>query len=86
MKSVKRKEAHLDSLHAGVLGNVLILVEAILGRLPFPQADAELDKEDHDGLERGDGRVTGALRGDMVVQQLEGTEILVDGHEFLGAL
>ena len=85
-KQKERKGAHLDGLHAGVLGNVLILIQAILGRLPFPQADAELDKEDHDGLKRGNGRVAGALGGDMVVQKLESTEVFLDGHEFLGAL
>jgi hypothetical protein len=77
---------HLNSLNAGVLGDVLVLVQAILGGLSLSQAHAKLDKEDHDRLERGDGRVAGPLGGDMVMKKLESTKVLVDGDEFLSTL
>jgi hypothetical protein len=77
---------HLNSLNTGVLGDVLVLIQAILGGLSLSQAHAKLDEEDHDRLQRGDGRVAGPLRGDMFVKQLESAEVLVDGDEFLSTL
>jgi hypothetical protein len=76
--------SHLNSSHVGVLGCVLILVQTVLGEFALSQIDAEFDKEDHDGLEGGDGAVAGALRGDMFVQELEGSLLLLDSDEFLG--
>jgi len=78
--------AYLNRLNAGILGDVLVLVETILGSLALPQAYAKLDEKDHDRLQGGDRGVTGPLRGDMVVEELERTEILVYGHQFLCAL
>lgn len=79
------ERAYLDGAHVGVLGGVLVLVQAVLCEFAFSEIDAELDKEDHDGLERGDGAVAGALGGDMFVEQREGSLLLLDSNEFLGA-
>jgi hypothetical protein len=76
---------YLNSANVGVLGRVLVLVQAVLCELAFAEIDAELDEEDHDGLEGGDGAVAGPLRGDMFVEELEGSLLLLDSDEFLGA-
>jgi hypothetical protein len=75
---------YLDGANVCVLSGVLVLVETVLGQFALAEVDTELDKEDHDGLERGDGAVAGALRGDMFVEQLESSLLLVDSDEFLG--
>lgn len=75
---------YLDGADVCVLRSVLVLVEAVLGELALSQIDAELDKEDHDGLERGDGAVAGALGGDMLVEELQGGLLLLDSDELLG--
>lgn len=80
------KTTHLDRLNTGVLGDVLVLVETILRGLSLAQANTKLDEKDHDRLQGGDRRVARALGGDMVVEKLEGAEVLVDGDEFLSAL
>jgi len=78
--------SHLDGAHVCVLGRVLVLVQAILCELALAQIHTEFDKENHDRLERGDGAVTGPLRGDMFVEQLEGSLLLLDSDEFLCSL
>lgn len=78
-------EDELNCAHVGVLGCVLVLVEAVLGELAFAEIDAQLDEEDHDGLEGGDGAVAGSLGGDMFVEELQGGLLLFDSDEFLGA-
>ena len=78
--------AYLNRLNAGILGDVLVLVETILSSLALPQTYAKFDEKDHDRFQGGDRGVTGPLRGDMVVEELERTEILVYGHQFLCAL
>jgi hypothetical protein len=77
--------SYLDGADIGVLRRVFVLVQAVLGELALAQVDAQLDEEDHDGLERGDGAVAGALRGDMFVEQREGSLLLLDADELLGA-
>jgi hypothetical protein len=78
--------AYLNRLNASILCDVLVLVETILGSLALPQAYAKLDEKDHDRLQGGDRGVAGPLRGNMVVKELERTEILVYSHQFLCAL
>jgi hypothetical protein len=78
--------SHLNSSHVGVLGRVLVLVQAILGEFALSQINAEFDEEDHHRLERGDGAVAGALGGDMFVEELEGSLLLLDSDKFLGTL
>jgi hypothetical protein len=77
--------SYLNGADIGVLGSVLVLVQAVLCELAFAQIDAEFDEEDHDGLEGGNGAVSGALGGDMFVEELEGSLLLLDSDEFLGA-
>jgi hypothetical protein len=77
--------SYLDRADVGVLGGVLVLVQAILCELALAEVDAELDEEDHDGLQRDDRAVAGALRGDMLVEELQGGLLLLDSDEFLGA-
>jgi hypothetical protein len=67
------------------LRSVLVLVEAVLGELALSQINAQLDEQDHHRLERGDGAVAGALGGDMLVEELQGSLLLLDADEFLGA-
>lgn len=61
--------AYLDSAHVCVLSSVLVLIQPILREFALPQVDAELNKEEHDGLQRRDGAVAGAFRRDMFVQE-----------------
>lgn len=50
------------------------------------QVDAELEEEYHHRLERGDGTVTGALGGDMFVQDGKSRLGLTHGDELLCSL
>jgi hypothetical protein len=77
--------SYLNGSHIGVLRRVLVLVQAILCELALAEIDTEFDEEDHDRLEGGNGAVAGALRGDMFVEELEGSLLLLDSDEFLGA-
>jgi hypothetical protein len=76
---------YLNGSHIGVLGRVLVLVQAVLCEFALAEVDAELDEQYHHRLERDDGAVAGPLRSDMLVQQLEGRLLLIDSDEFLGA-
>lgn len=78
--------AHLNGCNICVLRRVLVVVEAILGHLSLSQIDTELNEEQHDGLQGGDGAVSGALRGDMLVKDGQGGLLLPDSDEFLGSL
>ena len=77
---------YLDGAHVCVLGGVLVLVQAILCEFALAEIDTQFDKQDHHRLERGDGAVAGALGGDMFVEELEGSLLLLDSDEFLGTL
>lgn len=59
--------SYLDCCDVCVLRRVLVVVQTILGSLSLSQVDTKLDEEHHDGLERGNGAVAGALRRDMFV-------------------
>jgi hypothetical protein len=43
-----------DALHAGVLGDVLVLHETLLCGAALAHVDAELDEAVHNGLEGGE--------------------------------
>ena len=77
---------NLDSADIGVLGDVLVLVKTILGGLALAKVDGQLNEQEHHRLERGDGAATGALGGDMFVEDSQGGGSLTDGNEFLGPL
>ena len=79
-------EDQLDGGDVGVLGDVLVLVEGVLGKLALLLLDGELDEEEHHGLQGGDGDIAGALRGDVLVEQGQGGGGLVDPDELVGAL
>jgi hypothetical protein len=70
----------------GVLGDVLVLVEGVLGEFPLLLLDGQLDEQDHNRLERGDGDIAGPLRRDVLVQQGQGRRGLVDPDELVGPL
>ena len=80
------KDPYLDGSHVGVLGDVLVLVQAILGRLSFTEFDAEFDKQQHHRLERGDRTAARPLGGNMFVQDIQGSRGLAHGDKFLSSL
>jgi len=49
---------NLDSGNVGILRDVLVLVERILGDLAFLLLDRELDQKDHDWFKRCDGDIS----------------------------
>jgi hypothetical protein len=77
---------NLDSADIGVLSNVLVLVKTVLGSLALAKVDGQLNKQEHHRLEGGDGAATGALGGDMFVEDSQGGGRLTDGDEFLSPL
>jgi len=83
--SGKRQDcSYLDSGNVGVLGDVLVLVKALLGDLALAERDAQLDKLEHDRLEGGEGDITRPLGDDHIVKSLQGTSVLADGDELYG--
>lgn len=82
----KKKFSYLNRSDVGVLGDVLVLVETILGGLALAKIDTELDEEEHHRLQRGDGAAARPLGGDMFVKDVEGGGGLTHGDEFLSPL
>jgi hypothetical protein len=68
------------------LRDILILVEGVLGELSLFLFDREFDQEEHDGLERRDGNISGALAGDVLVEQGQSRRGLADPDELVSAL
>lgn len=68
------------------MGDVLVLVESILGKLALLLLDRELDEEEHHRLQRDDGNISGALAGDVLMQQGQGRGGLANANELVGAL
>lgn len=79
-------DTNLDSANVGVLGDVLVLVETILGGLALAKVDGQFNEQEHHRLQRGDGAVAGPLRGDMFVEDGQGSGGLLDGNKFLSPL
>ncbi len=77
---------YLDGAHVRVLRHVLVLIESIFGQLALAQIDAELDEQEHNGLQGGDGTIAGSLGGDMFVEQRQRRLRLADGDELLCSL
>ena len=77
---------YLDSGDICVLRSVLVVVETVLGSLALSQLNTKFDKEENNGLERGDGAVAGALGGDMLVEDSQSRLLLVDCDELLRSL
>ena len=80
------ERVYLDSGDICVLRSVLVVVETVLGSLALSQLNTKFDKEENNGLERGDGAVAGALGGDMLVEDGQSRLLLVDCDELLGSL
>lgn len=51
-----------------VLCDVLVLVQRILGQLSLLLLHRKLNQEHHNRLQRGDGNISGALRGYMLME------------------
>jgi hypothetical protein len=79
-------DTNLDGADVGVLGNVLVLVETILGGLTLAKVNGQFNEQEHHRLERGDGAAAGTLGGDMFVKDSQGGGGLTDGDKFLGPL
>lgn len=77
---------NLDSGNVGILRDVLVLVERILGDLAFLLLDRELDQKDHDWFKRRDGDISRSLRCDVLVKQGQGRRGLVDPDELVSPL
>lgn len=76
----------LDSSNVGVLRDVLVLVESILGQFALLLLDGKLDQKEHHRLERRDRDVSGALAGNMLVKQGQSRRGLVDPDELVSPL
>lgn len=70
----------------GVLRNILVLVESILGQFALLLFDGKLDEEEHHGLKRSNGNISGSLAGDVFVEQSQGGRHLADANELLSPL
>lgn len=77
---------YLDGSHIGVLSDIFVLVETILGSLSFAKIDTQFNEKEHDRFERGDGTAARPLRGDMFVEDIEGGGSLAHGDKFLSPL
>jgi hypothetical protein len=86
MCDVISNSTYLDGADVGVLGDVLVLIQAILRSLSFTKIDTELDKEKHDRLEGSDGAAPRPLGGRMFVEDIEGGRSLAHGDKFLSPL
>lgn len=65
---------------------ILVLVQGILGQLSLLLFDGELNQQEHNRLEGGDGSASGALVGDVLMEQGQGRRGLVDPDQLVGAL
>jgi hypothetical protein len=56
-------------------------METLLGDLALAKGDAQLNKLEHDGLQRYKGNTARSLGDDDIVKSLEGSGVLTDGDE-----
>ena len=77
---------YLDSRDVGVLADVLVLVQGILGELSLLLLDGQLDQEEHDRLQRRNGDIARPLGVDVVVKQGQGRRGLLDPDQLVGPL
>lgn len=75
-----------DRADVGVLGNVLVLHETLLGSATLAHVDAKLDEADHDRFERRKRRGPEALGGEHLRERLERGVRLPNGDEALRLL
>lgn len=81
-----KRVTHLNGSDVGVLGNILVLVQSILGQLSLLLLNRKLNQEEHNRLERHDGDISRALAGDVLVEEGEGGGCLVDADELVSPL
>lgn len=79
-------DTNLDGADVGVLGDVLVLIEAILGGLALAEVNRQFNEQKHHRLKGGDGTAAGPLRGDMLMKDSQGGGGLIDGDKFLSPL
>lgn len=77
---------NLDGADVGVLRDIFVLVEGILGQFSFLLLDGKLDEKEHNRFERGNWDIARALAGDVLMEQNQGRGGLVHADEFVGAL
>lgn len=77
---------NLDGADVGVLSDVLVLIEAILGGLALAKINRQFNEQKHHRLKGGDGTAAGPLRCDMLVKDSQGGGGLIDGDKFLSPL
>jgi hypothetical protein len=78
--------AYLDCADVGVLADILVLVQGILGQFALLLYDRLFNQQEHHRLQRGDGDISGSLRNDMLVKKGEGSRGLPHAHKFVSAL
>ena len=76
----------LDCADVGVLGDILVLVEGVLGQLSLLLFYGLLDQEEHNRLQGHDGDISRSLGGNMFVEEDESSLLLPNAHEFVSAL
>jgi hypothetical protein len=77
---------YLDTSDRGILSDVLVHVESLLGRAALAKVDTESEELDEDGLEGVERGRPEALRGEDLGDGREGSQGLVDGEELIAAL
>ncbi|KAI7197810.1 Eukaryotic translation initiation factor 3 subunit [Hortaea werneckii] len=74
-------ENQLDGRNVRVLTRVLVVVQAVLGRLSFPKVHTKFDEKQHHRLKAGDSAVPGPLGGDMFVEDRQRGLLLVNADD-----
>ena len=80
------RQSHLNGSNVGVLRGVLVLVKPVLGMFSFLEVDAKFEEQYHHRFQRLDRAVSRSLRGDMFVQNIEGSLGLAHCDELLRTL
>lgn len=62
------------------------MVKGVLGKLALLLFDGKLDEEEHHRLQRHNWDISGALVGDVLMEQSQGGGSLADSDEFVSPL
>ena len=62
------------------------MVKGVLGKLSLLLFDGKLDEEEHHRLQRHNWDISGALVGDVLMEQSQGGGSLADSDEFVSPL
>lgn len=74
--------SYLDGSHVRVLGDVLVLIKAVLGSFSLAQINRQFDEKNHHRLQRRDGSAASPLGGDMFVKDSKSGWGLADSDKF----